>query len=404
MKINIYLLVACMLILFPSCELDSDFSSGNSDSSCFDGIQNGAESGIDCGGDCNDCSGTFSINDVTANEGVRLLEVDDGYIVFSREKILKFDRSGTRTSSLDVNTVIPNFLFADFIETDSEDFFVASRNGLHLTIGQDLAVKDSENSQAPLVGAQNVGSVVFFENDLSYVGYSDDGLIHGPILYFWPEGSLPFILADNEHSMFDFDVFQIPISPAIPFKADDRVVVSVFEVGEFNSFGITSYGTSIGATDWSQVAATGSFKARAFADMPNANILAYGNVGDIAQLRSFGSQNGFSTGSIETICMDGVLAGDIESVSDGYVLLSTVQDVNGNCTSDNIDGFRDIKLQKLDIDFNEVWSRVYNFDDNQEAYDLIQTSDNGFAVVGRTRLSGRDQLIFIKTDEEGRVN
>lgn len=69
-------LVLCMGLLFVQCADDDDNGNVIEQATCTDGIQNGDEEGVDCGGSCTSCfdgldfSGTFRQEDIAGRPGV----------------------------------------------------------------------------------------------------------------------------------------------------------------------------------------------------------------------------------------------------------------------------------------------------------------------------------------------
>lgn len=85
----------------------------------------------------------------------------------------------------------------------------------------------------------------------------------------------------------------------------------------------------------------------------------------------------------------------VVEVSDGFVIAGSIDKNTTNQT--------DIYLLKVDLSGNKVWSRSYGGGARDHAYDLKQTNDGGFVVLG----SGWDQeeiedkIWLLKIDSEG---
>jgi len=63
-------------------------------------------------------------------------------------------------------------------------------------------------------------------------------------------------------------------------------------------------------------------------------------------------------------------------------------------------------LTKIDVNGNPLWSKSYLMDsiNIDVTYSLIQTSDNGFSLCGKTGTDGMQKVFIIKTDELGNIN
>lgn len=92
------------------------------------------------------------------------------------------------------------------------------------------------------------------------------------------------------------------------------------------------------------------------------------------------------------------VAQDIESLSDGYIILSNIQSPSTRF------GFKnEIKLTKLNFEGDEVMSVVYNSLDDQFGNSVTVTSDGRYFVIGNTRdtdLELNSQLVDISDIED----
>ena len=82
-----------------------------------------------------------------------------------------------------------------------------------------------------------------------------------------------------------------------------------------------------------------------------------------------------------------------ETNDDGFIL--------AGYTSDYGAGDDDIYLLKTDPDGNIIWTKTYGGTFADDATDVIQTSDNGFAITGYTLSYGGRHAFLLKTDESG---
>ncbi len=88
---------------------------------------------------------------------------------------------------------------------------------------------------------------------------------------------------------------------------------------------------------------------------------------------------------------------DIKQTSDGGYIVTGVTDFGS--------GGRDLYLLKLDAAGNEVWSRTYGGGNNDEGLSVEQTTTGGYIVTGRTRSgSGGWDVYLLNTDSNGALN
>lgn len=90
------------------------------------------------------------------------------------------------------------------------------------------------------------------------------------------------------------------------------------------------------------------------------------------------------------------MARKIKLTKDGnYLLLGT--------TGSKGAGKSDFNLIKLDTAGNIIWDKTYGSANYQDAFDVIETSDKGFAIVGHGDIHGTDlnQVFLVKADSNG---
>ncbi|HHH49942.1 MAG TPA: hypothetical protein ENK52_03065, partial [Saprospiraceae bacterium] len=85
-----------------------------------------------------------------------------------------------------------------------------------------------------------------------------------------------------------------------------------------------------------------------------------------------------------------------QTQDDGFIITGRTGDIIN--IVDN-----DIFLLKTDVDGNELWSKTYGQNDLEQAFDLIQTQDGGYVIVGLSSSfsGGPTDVFFFKTDTEG---
>ena len=82
----------------------------------------------------------------------------------------------------------------------------------------------------------------------------------------------------------------------------------------------------------------------------------------------------------------------IQTSDDGYTILGTTE-LYGN-------GDEDVWLIKTDNNGNELWNKTFGGSNQDRGNEIKQTSDNGYIIVGRKGLSN-GEIYLIKTDENG---
>ncbi|NLH36640.1 MAG: fibronectin type III domain-containing protein [Thermotogaceae bacterium] len=85
----------------------------------------------------------------------------------------------------------------------------------------------------------------------------------------------------------------------------------------------------------------------------------------------------------------------MQKTSDGNYIIA------GYTTNSNGHG-KDVYVVKIDVNGNKLWEKTHNFASNydEEAYDIQQTSDGGYIVVGRGDNNGSRALVM-KLDQNG---
>ena len=94
-----------------------------------------------------------------------------------------------------------------------------------------------------------------------------------------------------------------------------------------------------------------------------------------------------------------------DGASDCFEIINTADGgfaLAGHTTGMGPEG-RNFMLVKTDADGEEEWSQVYGGDSSEFCYDVIQTADGGYAIVGGTQSFGAGGWDFyiVKTDEDG---
>ena len=87
----------------------------------------------------------------------------------------------------------------------------------------------------------------------------------------------------------------------------------------------------------------------------------------------------------------------IQTVDSGYALVGYLeQDVAGN---------NDVYFVKMNATGDTLWSRTYGGSESDAARSVIQTKDYGYAIAGRTdsQGAGGSDIYLIKTDSSGRM-
>jgi len=94
-------------------------------------------------------------------------------------------------------------------------------------------------------------------------------------------------------------------------------------------------------------------------------------------------------------------AGDVQQTSDGGFIIV------GNARSYGADDKKepDVYLIRLDTEGQEIWMKTFGGTEYDYGYGVIQTSDGGYVICGKTQSFGdaNYDLLLIKTDEQGNV-
>jgi len=88
----------------------------------------------------------------------------------------------------------------------------------------------------------------------------------------------------------------------------------------------------------------------------------------------------------------------------GYDIIQTYDDgfvVVGESYSEDYD--QDIIILKIDENGDSLWAKVYSWPDNDEARAVVETFEGGLAIAGNSGSlgNGREDIIFLRTDEFG---
>ncbi|MEQ8475929.1 hypothetical protein [Fulvivirga sp.] len=97
---------------------------------------------------------------------------------------------------------------------------------------------------------------------------------------------------------------------------------------------------------------------------------------------------------------------DLDGDEEGFGIYQTADGgflITGSSES-NTEGGSDIILIKTDFRGNELWSRFYGDQNDEQASEIGQAPDGGYLILGDTEFGGINTLILIKTDRQGNVN
>lgn len=91
----------------------------------------------------------------------------------------------------------------------------------------------------------------------------------------------------------------------------------------------------------------------------------------------------------------------VQQTSDGgYIITGWISNLGGNYTTD-------IYLIKTDVNGNEIWSQTYGGLPNDRGYDVKQTNDGGYIIVGEKGYSYMGDIyrnvVLIKTNQFGNI-
>ncbi|MBS1517573.1 MAG: T9SS type A sorting domain-containing protein [Bacteroidetes bacterium] len=86
----------------------------------------------------------------------------------------------------------------------------------------------------------------------------------------------------------------------------------------------------------------------------------------------------------------------INTTDSGYAFTGTWDSLN------NLDYY--VRLYKLDSNGNEIFRKSFGFNDNDVGYNICQTKDSGFAIIGIRDNFQNGDIYIIKTDKLGYAN
>ena len=82
----------------------------------------------------------------------------------------------------------------------------------------------------------------------------------------------------------------------------------------------------------------------------------------------------------------------VQTFDEGYAVIGSTE---------NYDGNTDVYLMKVDVNGNFIWAKRYGGRGMDGGQDIIQTADSGFAIVGYGQKSSNYDVFFIRTDKSG---
>lgn len=87
------------------------------------------------------------------------------------------------------------------------------------------------------------------------------------------------------------------------------------------------------------------------------------------------------------------------------IQVSSHELVSAGYTDSSGYGYGDVSLRKLSESGSELWHRTIGFEGEEVGYDLIETTDQGYLIVGTTNSVGAGlfDLLIVKTDNEGKI-
>jgi len=106
------------------------------------------------------------------------------------------------------------------------------------------------------------------------------------------------------------------------------------------------------------------------------------------------------------------LGNSVISCDDGsYVVLGFTQSFDGDIITTQTEIQFDFWLLKFDSEDNLLWQKTYGGSDDEKGYEIINTSDNGFAIIGFSKSNdgdvntneGFDDVCIFKLDINGNI-
>ena len=172
------------------------------------------------------------------------------------------------------------------------------------------------------------------------------------------------------------------------------------EYGDFllmklNSNGEVVWGKAYGGSEWDEAisiteTSDGGFIATGITNSFGAGdydflIIKFNSTGDVIWAKTLG---GISDDESNTV---------IQSTDGNYIISGYTYSFGA--------GNYDFIIAKLDSDGNRVWVKTYGGNNEEREYSIIETSDNGFAVVGSTNSfgNGNEDCLIMKLDSGGNL-
>lgn len=101
----------------------------------------------------------------------------------------------------------------------------------------------------------------------------------------------------------------------------------------------------------------------------------------------------------------------IQTSDNGYIVLGFTQSIDGDVSTNKTTVQYDFWLLKFDNNNNLIWQKTYGGSKDEKAYKIIQTTDNGFAIVGYSKSSdgdltankGFEDVWVLKLDATGNI-
>ncbi|MCP4631566.1 MAG: T9SS type A sorting domain-containing protein [candidate division Zixibacteria bacterium] len=148
------------------------------------------------------------------------------------------------------------------------------------------------------------------------------------------------------------------------------------------------YGGTSGQEGWAlQITSDGGYVMAGFTGSGGTSVylVKTNGDGDILWTRTYGGSNAD-------------MGRDVQQTSDGgYILTGYTKSFGA--------GAYDVYLVKTDENGDTLWTRTYGGESNDQAYEVMQTSDNGYIIAASTKSfgSGGWDFYVIKTDNGGTV-
>jgi len=374
--------------LFMSCDLDSDFmpSGGGTTATCTDGIENGDETGIDCGGSCFDCIKTFQ-NTFQNFGGCRaIIESEDGFVMLGVSSgnvgLLFLDLLGEEISVKEFqNLGTQSYTISKTIDNDGF-VFVAVDPILNVSNIIRTNKFGTQNGTPFVLSGRIIIQKILLGNNLNYFLFGYDATNQNQKVYYE---------FDNNLNLLDSRVFgNGSFFDAVNFSGDNFAIIGTGEVTIFNNSTFSS----------SSIAYPTTYNLRSILidEINNEFIISGFDAVPNSDFQRFILKTDFSGNQIGNILISGNGTYDNGVYkSDGNIFVAGSEEQSNGGTSVAL-----ISLSKEGVQLqNEIL-----YENLATPRGMIRSEDGGFVITGfvPSTPTSIGSSFILKVNKEGEIN